>query len=101
MSENKKDKDLPHISFEINKDIEGGVYVNQAFIIHSRKEFILDLGLALPNGKIKVQTRVITNPMDAKAIFLALKENIEKYELQYGNIPVSKSPPKPGSKQVH
>ncbi len=101
MSQSHKRKDLPNISFEISKDIEGGVYINQAFIIHSRKEFILDLGLALPTGKIKVQTRVITNPLDAKAIYLALKENIEKYEQQYGSIPVSKPATKPGSEQVH
>jgi hypothetical protein len=101
VSQKKDDKGLPHISFEISKELEGGVYVNQAIIIHSRKEFMIDLGLALPNGKIKVQSRVITNPIDAKAIYLALKENIEKYEQQHGVIPLPKPVPKPESKQVH
>jgi hypothetical protein len=101
LSQEKEHKGLPRISFEISKELEGGVYVNQAFIIHSRKEFILDLGLALPTGKIRVQARVITNPHDAKAIYLALKENIENYERQYGPISVAKPPSKPGSKQVH
>jgi hypothetical protein len=101
LSQEKQRKGLPRISFEISKELEGGVYVNQAFIIHSGKEFILDLGLALPTGKIKVQARVITNPVDAKAIYLALKENIEGYERQYGPIPVPKPPPKPENKQVH
>ncbi len=101
MSKEKENKKLPQVAIEINKDIEAGVYVNQAFIIHSRKEFIIDLGLGLPTGKIRIQSRVITNPQDAKAIFLALKENIERYELQYGDIPLPKTQPKPKSERVH
>lgn len=91
MAETKKNK--AKISFEISKDLEGGVYSNQAFIIHSRKEFIIDFGLALPTGNIRVQSRIITNPTDAKAIFLALEENIKNYEKKYGPIPVPKSIP--------
>jgi len=97
----KKDSHLRQIKLEISKEIEGGVYVNQAFIIHSRKEFILDLGLSLPGGKIRVQTRVITNPQDAKAIYLALKENIEHYERQYGPIPQPTPPKPPEGGQIH
>ena len=95
-------KEPVEISIEINKELEGGVYINQAVIIHSPKEFILDFGLALPNGKIRVQSRIITNPIDAKAILLALQNNVEKYESQYGKIPVpSAGPPQPKSHQVH
>ncbi len=95
-------KEPVEISIEINKELEGGVYVNQAVIIHSPKEFIIDFGLALPNGKIRVQSRIITNPIDAKAILLALQNNVEKYESQYGKIPVSNTgPPQPKSHQVH
>ena len=86
MTETKKKK--AKVSFEISKDLEGGVYANQAFIIHSRKEFIIDFGLGLPTGNIRVQSRIITNPIDAKAIFLALEENINNFEKKYGPIPV-------------
>ncbi len=98
-----KEREQVEISIEISKELEGGVYINQAVIIHSSKEFIIDLGLALPNGKIRVQSRIITNPIDAKAIFLALKDNIEKYEAQYGKIPTLSGggPAQPQSRQVH
>lgn len=97
MSETKKNK--AKISFEISKDLEGGVYSNQAFIIHSRKEFIIDFGLALPTGNIRVQSRIITNPSDAKAIFLALEENIKNYEKKYGSIPLPQ--PVPDNTPIH
>ena len=99
MSETKKKR--AKISFEIAKDLEGGVYSNQAFIIHSRKEFIIDFGLALPTGNIRVQSRIITNPIDAKAIYLALEENIKNYEKKFGTIPVPATPPIPDNAPIH
>lgn len=98
MSKEKKD----FLSVEINPQIEGGSYINQAMIIHNVKEFILDFGLALPEGKIKVQSRLITNPIDAKAIMLALRDNVAKYEEKFGEITLP-SPPviSKGSEQVH
>ena len=98
MEEKRKANEIP---VEISRDIEGGVYINQAIIAHSQKEFIIDLGLTLPGGKIKIQTRVITNPMDAKAIMLALKDNIDKYEQRYGAINVSRPKDIPYKHQVH
>jgi hypothetical protein len=92
LSETKKGK--TKISFEISKELEGGVYANQAFIIHSRKEFIIDFGLTLPTRNIRVQSRIITNPIDAKAIYLALEENIKNYEKKFGPIPVPQQIPK-------
>ncbi|MBI5789722.1 MAG: DUF3467 domain-containing protein [Candidatus Schekmanbacteria bacterium] len=98
MSKDKKD----FLEVEINPQVEGGVYINQALIVHNMKEFIFDLGLALPEGKIRVQSRLITNPIDAKAIMLALRDNIAKYEEKFGEIklPVQPAPHK-GSSQVH
>ena len=95
MSEKKKNE----VSIEISKDVEGGNYANQAFIIHSRKEFILDFGLALPTRNIRVQSRIITNPTDAKAISMALEENIKNYEKKYGTIPVPQ--PVPENTPIH
>lgn len=102
--ESAKPKNQPRISLSISEEIERGLYVNQAIIVHSQKEFIIDLGfLAPPGNKIKVQTRVITNPIDAKIIYLSLKENIEKYEQRFGTIPVQvqKLPPAEGSLPIH
>ena len=97
------EKKQRRISISISDEIEKGVYVNQAIIGHSQKEFIIDLGLLVPPGnKIKIQSRVITNPIDAKILYLLLKENIEKYENRFGNIPVKKSTiPKDPSLPIH
>ncbi len=96
MNREKADKPTneARISICISDEIERGVYVNRAVIAHSQREFILDLGILVPPGnKIKIQSRVITNPIDAKILYLLLKENIEKYEQRFGSIPVQKSPP--------
>ena len=100
---NEESKKQQRISVSITEEVEKGVYVNQAIIGHSQKEFIIDLGfLAPPGNKIKVQTRVITNPIDAKIIYLFLKENIEKYEKRFGTIPVQKlQRPEEGNQVIH
>ena len=97
------EKKQRRISISISDEIEKGVYVNQAIIGHSQKEFIIDLGLLVPPGnKIKIQSRVITNPIDAKILYLLLKENIEKYENRFGTIPIQKSIlPKGPSLPIH
>ena len=105
MEQEKDDKikKQRQISISISDEIEKGVYVNQAIIGHSQKEFIIDLGfLAPPGNKIKIQSRVITNPIDAKILYLLLKENIEKYEQRFGAIPVQKSAlPKAPDSAIH
>lgn len=91
--QNVAEKKQARISINISEEVERGLYVNQAIIGHSQKEFIIDLGLLLPPGnKLKIQSRVITNPIDAKILYLILKENIEKYEQRFGQIPVQKAP---------
>jgi len=90
------------ITVEISKDLEGGVYFNQALIIHTNKEFMMDFGLALPDGKIKVQSRVITNPVDAKAFLNALQENVANFEKKHGTINIPKPPKVPTDKhKIH
>ena len=84
MTDEKRPK--KKISIEIQKDVEGGVYFNQALIIHTNKEFMIDFCLALPDGKARVQSRVITNPVDLKALLYALKENVDNFEKKYGTI---------------
>ncbi|MGA1825829.1 MAG: DUF3467 domain-containing protein [bacterium] len=103
-NDQKKSKKEQHrITFEIAKDVEGGIYANQVIIGHSHKEFIIDFGLLLPPGnKIKILSRVITNPVDAKLFARALNENIALYEKKYGAINTPKTqPPPPSHHQLH
>ena len=57
-------------------------------ISHSTAEFILDFTRLLPGiPKAKVHSRIIMTPQHSKMFLAALKENIEKYENQFGEIP--------------
>ena len=92
MNMNKHDKkQIPKktISIDIPSDLEKGTYANQIIIGHSQKEFIIDFGLIVPPGnKLKIVSRVITNPIDAKVMAMALNENISRYEQMFGTIQV-------------
>ncbi len=82
----KKEEDKKtRVKIEINaKDVKGE-YCNMAGIHHSESEFVLDFAFVMGNQG-KMVSRVITNPQHAKAIALALSDNIKKYEDQYGEI---------------
>ena len=82
------------LMLEINQLIEGGGYSNAANIIHSKNEFIFDFAIILPGkNAARVQSRVITNPLHAKQLLIALQNNISKYEQSFGEIKVDAAQP--------
>ncbi|MBI3600124.1 MAG: DUF3467 domain-containing protein [Nitrospinae bacterium] len=82
------------LMLEINQLIEGGVYSNAANIIHNKNEFILDFAIVLPGkNAARVQSRIITNPVHAKQLMLALQNNISKYEQSFGEIKIEAMQP--------
>ena len=101
-----QDKQSMHqktITIDISPDIEKGTYSNQLIVGHSQKEFILDFGVLLPPGqKIKIVSRIVVNPVDAKALLMALNENITRYEKIYGTIQIPIMTKNPSAdKSVH
>ena len=75
------------INIELPEDVAEGTYSNLAIISHSNSEFILDFIRIVPNmPKAKVKSRVILTPFHAKRLMRALKDNIDKFENQFGNI---------------
>ena len=83
-------------SIELKQDVAKGAYSNLAIITHSRSEFVLDFASMLPGlPKPEVHNRIIMNPEHAKRLYLALQDNINKYESQHGQI-VLGGEPKPG-----
>ena len=74
-------------SIELKQDVAKGSYSNLAIITHSRSEFVLDFASMLPGlPKPEVHNRIIMNPEHAKRLYLALQDNINKYESQHGQI---------------
>lgn len=75
------------LSIEINPEVAGGNYSNLAVISHSPTEFIIDFAQMMPGiPKAKVCSRIIMHPEHAKRLLAALKDNVDKYESQFGTI---------------
>jgi hypothetical protein len=76
------------ISIEVPADLDA-TYANLAVISHSPSEIIIDFARALPKSpKARVHARIITTPLNAKLLLRALKENLERYEAQFGEIQI-------------
>ena len=75
------------ISIELTRDAATGHYSNLALITHSNSEFFIDFASVTPGyPKAQVVSRVIMTPEHIKRLYLALRDNINKYESQNGEI---------------
>ena len=85
MSNEKKNQN--QIQIEVPQEEMQGHYANLAVIAHSSNEFVLDFVFLSPgNPKARVQSRVVMTPENAKHLLFALKENMDKYEMNFGEI---------------
>jgi hypothetical protein len=77
----------PQLSIELTEDIAEGIYSNLVMIAHSPEEFILDFIRVMPGvPKARVKSRIIVTPPHVKRLLAALRDNISRYEAQYGPI---------------
>jgi hypothetical protein len=77
----------PAINIEISEEVAEGIYSNLAIISHSNAEFVIDFIRMMPNvPKAKVKSRLILTPQHAKRLLMALRDNLNKYEMQFGKI---------------
>ena len=78
---------------ELKPEVAKGSYSNLAIITHSHSEFIIDFATMLPGlPKPEVGKRIIMTPEHAKRLYLALQDNINKYESQHGQITFANEP---------
>jgi hypothetical protein len=86
----EQNNNLPQqINIEIGEKEAEGIYSNLAIISHSPAEFIIDFTRVLPGiPKSKINARIVMTPQHAKMLLGALKENIDKYETQFGEIQI-------------
>jgi hypothetical protein len=69
-----------------NDPLEGR-YANAFQIGHNAFEFLLDFGQAFPESEsARFHSRIITAPAYAKVLFETLKDSLERYEQNYGDI---------------
>jgi hypothetical protein len=71
--------------------ISRGHYSNTMLVAHGPEEFIMDWLLQSPNGPHLV-SRIIVTPAHMKRIVKALKENLETYERNFGEIRIIEPP---------
>lgn len=82
------------IAIDLSRDVPV-VYSNVAMISHTPVEVVLDFAQILPRSpRGTVEARIIMTPMHAKMLQLALAQNIQNYERQFGEIrlPTQASP---------
>jgi len=94
MAENTNQQ--PAINIEISEEVAEGIYSNLAIISHSNAEFVVDFIRLMPNvPKAKVKARIVLTPQHAKRLLFALKDNVQKYEAQFGKIEEPEQPQLP------
>lgn len=75
------------LKIELTPEVASGHYSNLAVISHSGNEFYLDFISVAPNmPQAKVQSRIIMTPENTKNLLFALRDNITKYEENFGEI---------------
>ena len=96
MEDEKKEQKAPQqINIDLSEEVAEGVYSNLARIGHSNSEFVIDFIKMMPGvPKAKVKSRIVITPEHAKRLLYALKDNIDKFEHNFGPIKKSEEPPK-------
>lgn len=91
MEENKQDPN--RLNIELTEEIAEGIYSNLAIINHSNSEFVIDFIKVMPGlPKAKVKSRILLTPQHAKRLLKAMKDNITKYESNFGQIKEGEEP---------
>ncbi len=85
------DKESKKIPIKMPERVVSGVYANQMLVSHTREEFLLDfINLFPPEGV--VNARVIVSPGHMKRMIRALKDNLQRYEANHGQV-IEAQPP--------
>ena len=80
-----------NVRISLPNEVKGGVYANNMVVAHTREEFVLDFLMVIP-PEGTVNARVIVSPGHVKRIFEALRDNISKYEKNFGTIKMAEDP---------
>jgi len=76
-----------NLQLQLDEEMAQGCYVNFAMVNHTPSEFVLDFVYIQPQQpRGKVRSRIITSPVHAKRLLMALSDNVAKYEKRFGVI---------------
>jgi hypothetical protein len=89
-----------NLQLQLDEEIAQGHYFNFAMVNHTPTEFLLDFVFMQPQQpRGKVLSRVVTSPVHAKRLLMALTDNLKKYEQKFG--PIKLPANKPTEPVVH
>lgn len=78
------------LQFQINETTAQGLYANLAIVSNMDSEFILDFAFIQPGqNPVKVHSRIIMSPKQAKRLAVTLSNGIVQYEEKHGTIDIS------------
>ena len=81
------------LQIELKPEVAEGMYSNLAILTHSSSEFVADFIQMMPGmQKAQVKSRIILAPEHAKRLLMALQDNVQKYEKQFGTIRLQQVP---------
>ena len=84
--ENKQDN-KNQLQIQLRPEMAEGKYSNLAMIGHTPNDFLIDFIFAAPGmPQAPVVSRVVMTPENAKQLLFALRDNVQKYEAQFGEI---------------
>jgi hypothetical protein len=68
-------------------------YANVTVITQTHSEIVLDFVQVMPNDpRARVQSRIVLTPANAKALMLALQDNLGRFEAKNGEIKLPARP---------
>ena len=94
MNQQKPMQKQQQINIKLDEKVAEGVYANFFMISNTQSEYVVDCGRIVPGmPDVKIYSRVMTTPQHAKQLLLALKQNIDQYEKQFGEIKLPQMSP--------
>jgi hypothetical protein len=79
------------IQIKAQDEVLAGKYANIAQVSHTKEEFVLDfMSVFPPQGTLN--SRVIMSPGHFKRMILAMQDNLQKYETQFGSVAQADEP---------
>lgn len=85
MEDQSKKQEAKQIQINTGDEILRGKYSNNMIAAYSAEEFMLDWLINSPSG-VHLVSRIIVAPSHMKRIVKLLKENLDRYESQFGAV---------------
>lgn len=86
--QNNQEKTIP---VQASPEALKGIYANQAQIVHTGEEFVVDFFTVVPPAG-SLSARIVFSPSHFKRMIRAMEENLKKYEEGFGTIQLEVRP---------